>query len=146
MSATSALPKELLGRVEEIAIAQRNSPYPDQAYELEPYDNSPHIDNAKQEYEAIPSRVLSIYDHAQKKTTDFFNPKPVLDGIREEEKYGNNGDKFYFATKLVTSGLESVSNLLNRIVESPALALDKLSRGLTTTLDGVGAKIVGLAK
>jgi hypothetical protein len=30
LSLSSALPKELLGRVEEIAIAQRNAPYPDQ--------------------------------------------------------------------------------------------------------------------
>lgn len=44
-----------------------------QAYHLEPYDNPPHIDNAKQEYEALPSKVVSGYDNLHKKTSDFFN-------------------------------------------------------------------------
>jgi hypothetical protein len=30
---------------------------------------------------------------------------------------GNQGDKFYFISKLVVSSLEGVSNLLNKIVE-----------------------------
>lgn len=46
-----------------------------------------------------------------------FQPKPVVDTIKEEEKYGNHGDKFYNVGRAVVSGAEGVSNFVNSVLE-----------------------------
>lgn len=40
-----------------------------------------------------------------------------MDTIQEEEKYGNTGDKFIGAGKVLVGGAESVSNLVNSVLE-----------------------------
>lgn len=44
-------------------------------------------------------------------------PKPIVDTIREDEKYGNNGDKFYSAGRAIVGGATGVSNFVNSILE-----------------------------
>ena len=44
-------------------------------------------------------------------------PKPIVDNIREEEKYGNNGDKFIGVGRALVNGFEGLSNFLNAIVD-----------------------------
>lgn len=46
-----------------------------------------------------------------------FQPKPIVDTIHEEEKYGNHGDKFYAAGKAIVGGAEGVSNIVNTVLE-----------------------------
>lgn len=46
-----------------------------------------------------------------------FQPKPIVDTISEEEKYGNTGDKFYGAGRALVGGAEGVSNLVNSVLE-----------------------------
>lgn len=44
-------------------------------------------------------------------------PKPIVDSISEEEKYGNNGDKFIGVGRALVNGFEGLSNFLNAVVE-----------------------------
>lgn len=47
----------------------------------------------------------------------FFMPTPLVDRIKEEEKYGNSGDKFIGIGKALVNGYESLSNFLNSAIE-----------------------------
>lgn len=40
-----------------------------------------------------------------------------MDIIKEEDKYGNSGDKFYVAGRALVGGAEGVSNLVNTVLE-----------------------------
>lgn len=44
-------------------------------------------------------------------------PTPLIDGIQEHEKYGNNGDKFYGAGRALVDTYEGFSNILNKVVD-----------------------------
>lgn len=44
-------------------------------------------------------------------------PKPIVDNIREEDKYGNNGDKFIGVGRALVNGFEGLSNFLNAVVD-----------------------------
>lgn len=44
-----------------------------QAPDLIPYNNSPDIDNAKEEVEGYGSKIDSVYDGVQKKVSGVFN-------------------------------------------------------------------------
>ncbi|KAH8273036.1 hypothetical protein KR018_000958, partial [Drosophila ironensis] len=69
------------------------------------------------EQEAIPSKVLSVYDNSQKKLADLSQPVPILDTISEHEKYGNNGDMFDGISRSIVNGYEAFSNLLNTFIQ-----------------------------
>ncbi|XP_076276433.1 uncharacterized protein LOC143207161 isoform X1 [Lasioglossum baleicum] len=74
----------------------------------------------------------------------FFKPTPLVDNIKEREKYGNNGDKFIGIGRALVSSLEGFSNFLNSVIEVPRNTARKASRGLTEALNHVGARIIGL--
>lgn len=59
----------------------------------------------------------SIYGYAQQFVADLLHPKPVVDTISENEKYGNNGDQFRSFGKAVVGGYEGFSNFLNTAVD-----------------------------
>lgn len=40
-----------------------------------------------------------------------------MDTIKEEEKYGNSGDKFYSAGRALVGGAQGVSNFVNSVLE-----------------------------
>lgn len=44
-------------------------------------------------------------------------PKPILDTIREEDKYGNTGDRLSFIGRGVVAGFEGFSNILNKVLD-----------------------------
>ena len=44
-------------------------------------------------------------------------PTPLVDGIKEEEKYGNSGDKFIGIGRTLVNGFETFSNFLNAVVD-----------------------------
>ncbi|XP_015431300.1 PREDICTED: uncharacterized protein LOC107187668 [Dufourea novaeangliae] len=85
----------------------------------------------------IPKPFMSILE-------SFFRPTPLLDGIKDHEKYGNTGDKFIGIGRALVSGFEGLSNFLNAVVDLPRNAAKKTSRGITEALNNVGARLVGL--
>ncbi|XP_026671300.1 uncharacterized protein LOC108627316 isoform X2 [Ceratina calcarata] len=74
----------------------------------------------------------------------FVNPTPLVDGIKEQEKYGNSGDKFIGVGRALVSGYEGLSNFLNAVVDFPRNTFRQKSRELTEALNHVGARLVGL--
>ncbi|KAL9880760.1 uncharacterized protein ACN427_011484 [Glossina fuscipes fuscipes] len=101
-------------------------------------------ESVKFETEDIVSKVLSIYDGAQKKLIDNSERLPVLDTIKENEKYGNNGDKFDGISRTIVNGYEAFSNFLNTLIEKPKEIVRSVSKGITTQLDVIGGKLIGL--
>ncbi|XP_078049719.1 uncharacterized protein LOC144476520 [Augochlora pura] len=73
-----------------------------------------------------------------------FRPRPLIDNIKEHEKYGNNGDKFIGIGRALVSGLEGFSNFVNSIIELPKTAVRKTSLSITEALNHVGARLIGL--
>ncbi|XP_017064176.1 uncharacterized protein LOC108103274 [Drosophila eugracilis] len=96
------------------------------------------------EQEAIPSKVLSVYDNSQKKLADLSQPVPILDSISEHEKYGNNGDMFDGISRSIVNGYEAFSNLLNTFIQKPKELARSVTKGITAQLDIIGGKLVGL--
>ena len=47
----------------------------------------------------------------------YLRPTPLVDKIREEDKYGNNGDKFIGIGRALVGGFEGLSNFLNAVVD-----------------------------
>ncbi|KAL5275716.1 hypothetical protein ACFFRR_001518 [Megaselia abdita] len=103
-------------------------------------------DIAKLEFEAIPSKVLTLYDKTHAKAADVVkNPIPIVDTIEEKDKYGNAGDKYDGISRAIINGYEAFANFLNALIEKPKSIARSISKGITQKLDLVGAKIVGLA-
>ncbi|XP_076619577.1 uncharacterized protein LOC143340984 [Colletes latitarsis] len=73
-----------------------------------------------------------------------FRPTPLVDNIKEQEKYGNSGDKFIGIGRALVNGFEGFSNFLNAVVDFPRIAAKKTSRGITEALNNVGARLIGL--
>ncbi|XP_058804349.1 uncharacterized protein LOC131671721 [Phymastichus coffea] len=73
-----------------------------------------------------------------------FKPQPIVDKITEEEKYGNNGDKFIGLGRALVNGFEGLSNFINGIVDFPVKAAKNTSRSITEALNQIGSKLVGL--
>ncbi|XP_017055085.1 uncharacterized protein LOC108097356 [Drosophila ficusphila] len=96
------------------------------------------------EQEAIPSKVLSVYDNSQKKLAELAQPVPILDSISEHEKYGNNGDMFDGISRSLVNGYEAFSNLLNTFIQKPKELARSVTKGITAQLDVIGGKLVGL--
>ncbi|XP_017851508.2 uncharacterized protein LOC108606168 [Drosophila busckii] len=96
------------------------------------------------EHEAIPSKVLSLYDNSQQKISNLAHPTPLLDSIQEHEKYGNNGDKFDNISRSIVNGYEAFSNFLNSLIQKPKEVARSVSKGITAQLDIIGGKLVGL--
>lgn len=158
-----------------------------QAPNLIPFDNPNDIDNVKEEYEGYGSKIDSVYDGLHKKSSVIFNvscetffspiivdwrffflfsqPQPVVDGLKEAEKYGNNGDHLSGLTSAVVSVMSVVSNLVNKIVDvscdkivsannlmsfvefqAPINVAQSFVSSANKVLNQVGGKIVGLQK
>lgn len=61
--------------------------------------------------------VDSIYSYAQQFIAGLFNHKPLVDTVQEQEKYGNDGDKYRAIGTAVVNSFEGFSNFLNSAVE-----------------------------
>ncbi|XP_020710405.2 uncharacterized protein LOC105690137 isoform X1 [Athalia rosae] len=72
-------------------------------------------------------------------------PTPLVDKIKESDKYGNSGERFAGIGKAIVDGYEGFSNFLNTVVDFPVDAAKKTSRKITETLNQFGAHLVGLA-
>ncbi|XP_062549631.1 uncharacterized protein LOC134214241 [Armigeres subalbatus] len=111
---------------------------------LESYDNPPDVDNAAREKDNFPSNIFSKFDDAQKKVKDWFDTPPLIDTIKESDKYGNEGDHFYFATGPLVKITESVSNTINKAIAAPQKLIRSAKKVVSEKLNDVGAKLVGL--
>lgn len=85
-------------------------------------------DNSQNSFGSFKSvRTLFIYIYSLKCTlfvervSKLRNPslqaEPIVDHIREEDKYGNSGDKFQTIGRAIVNGMEGLSNLINKIFE-----------------------------
>ncbi|XP_012053998.1 PREDICTED: uncharacterized protein LOC105617026 [Atta cephalotes] len=84
-----------------------------------------------------PDNIMRLLD-------TFLTSKPLVDRIKNEQKYGNKGDKFNGIGRAFINGYENFSNFLNNLVEFPVDIVKQTSRGITQMLDKLGARIIGL--
>lgn len=47
----------------------------------------------------------------------YFQAKPIVDNIKEEDKYGNTGDQHATVGRFIVNGFEGISNLINKLFE-----------------------------
>ncbi|CAG4942084.1 unnamed protein product [Colias eurytheme] len=116
--------------------------------ETVPY-NDPHKQIAKDpsihlEYEGLGSKTLSVKENVQHVAAGLLQPKPIVDTIKEEEKYGNDGDKFASAGRAIVGGAESISNFINSLIAVPGSILRSITRTASEKLNAFGGKLVGL--
>ncbi|KAJ8737720.1 hypothetical protein PYW08_000315 [Mythimna loreyi] len=108
------------------------------------YAPVPTLESAVEETEGYGSKALSFKENIQGIVAGIFQPQPIVDTIREEEKYGNSGDKFYSAGKALVGGAEGVSNFVNSVLEVPGSILKNIARAATEKLNNFGGKLIGL--
>jgi len=60
-------------------------------------------------------------DNIRRLLDSFLTPKPLVDRIKDEEKYGNMGDQFIGIGRIIINGYENFSNFLNNVAEVSAL-------------------------
>ncbi|CAH2103125.1 unnamed protein product [Euphydryas editha] len=102
------------------------------------------LEGALLETEGFGSKTLSIKENAQNIVAGIFQPKPIVDTIREEEKYGNEGDKFRNAGRAIVGGAEGISNFFNTLIEVPSKIIKSITRAASEKLNNLGGKLVGL--
>ncbi|XP_052861091.1 uncharacterized protein LOC128268115 [Anopheles cruzii] len=111
---------------------------------LEVYDNPPDQDNARKEVDNFPSNVYSKYDWLQRKVKSLFDTEPLIDNIRESDKYGNTGDQFYFITKPLVETTAKVNMFINSVIAAPKKLLEGFKKQANDKLNDVGGALVGL--
>lgn len=74
----------------------------------------------------------------------FLKPTPLVDGIKEEEKYGNSGDKFIGIGRALVTGYQEFSNFLNALVDFPRKTAKKATSEISGMLNYIGARLIGL--
>ncbi|XP_039764074.1 uncharacterized protein LOC120636596 [Pararge aegeria] len=102
------------------------------------------LDGALLETEGIGSKILSVKENAQNVVAGIFQPQPLVDTIKEEEKYGNTGDKFQSTGRALVNGAEGISNFVNSILEVPGKIFRSITRAASEKLNNLGGKLVGL--
>ncbi|CAH0578076.1 unnamed protein product [Chrysodeixis includens] len=102
------------------------------------------LESAVQESEGYGSQALSFKENIQNMVAGIFQPKPIVDTITEDEKYGNTGDKFAGAGKALVGGAQSFSNFVNSILEVPGSVFKQIARAATEKLNNFGGKLIGL--
>ncbi|XP_050360608.1 uncharacterized protein LOC126780304 [Nymphalis io] len=102
------------------------------------------LESALLETEGYGSKTLSIKENAQNIVAGFLQPKPIVDTIREEDKYGNDGDKFRNAGRAIVGGAEGISNFFNSILEVPSKIIRSITRAASEKLNNLGGKLIGL--
>ncbi|XP_026499316.2 uncharacterized protein LOC113403089 [Vanessa tameamea] len=102
------------------------------------------LEGALLESEGYGSKTLSIKENAQNIVAGILQPKPIVDTIREEDKYGNDGDKFRNAGRAIVGGAEGISNFINSILEVPGKIIKSITRAASEKLNNIGGKLIGL--
>ncbi|XP_045784871.1 uncharacterized protein LOC123880670 [Maniola jurtina] len=103
-----------------------------------------HLDGALLETEGLGSKILSVKENVQNVVAGVFQPQPIVDTIKEEEKYGNSGEKFESTGRALVNGAEGISNFVNSILEVPGKIFRSITRAASEKLNNLGSKLVGL--
>ncbi|XP_029667309.1 uncharacterized protein LOC115237990 isoform X2 [Formica exsecta] len=83
-------------------------------------------------------------DNIRQALNNIVTPTPIVDGIKEEEKYGNTGDTFIGFGRVFVKGFENLANTLSAIINIPYNAAKQTSRAATQILDQLGKRLIGL--
>ncbi|XP_059045824.1 uncharacterized protein LOC131841525 [Achroia grisella] len=102
------------------------------------------LEGALLETEGLGSKSLSVKDNLHHIVAGILQPKPLVDTIQEEEKYGNTGDKFYGTGRAIVSGAEGVSNFVNSVIEVPGTIIRKITKAASDKLNNLGGRLIGL--
>ncbi|XP_026762298.1 uncharacterized protein LOC113521061 [Galleria mellonella] len=102
------------------------------------------LEGALLETEGLGSKTLSVKENLQHIVAGILQPKPLVDTIEEEEKYGNTGDKFYGTGRAIVKGAEGVSNFVNSIIEVPGTIIRKITKAASDKLNNLGGRLIGL--
>ncbi|XP_038216855.1 uncharacterized protein LOC119835869 [Zerene cesonia] len=102
-------------------------------------DGSIHLES-----EGLGSKTLSVKENIQHVAAGLLQPRPIVDTIKEEDKYGNTGDKFASAGRAIVGGAESISNFVNSLIAVPGSILRSITRAASEKLNAFGGKLVGL--
>ncbi|XP_015181419.1 PREDICTED: uncharacterized protein LOC107069021 [Polistes dominula] len=140
-------------------ISNENSKYLDQGTEfLDSLRYPPSIffassNNNKSNRETVHLENESEQSLAEKTLTLPFNdllinwlkPKPLVDQIKEEDKYGNTGEKMATIGRALVNGFESFSNFLNSALINTKNTFSKtVGNNVIDSLNQLGGKLVGL--
>ncbi|XP_025195990.1 uncharacterized protein LOC112595113 [Melanaphis sacchari] len=101
-------------------------------------------DEASDDDATTDDREKRQLSFVQGKLLNFLKPLPVVDVTKEEEKYGNDGDKFNRIGRGLIGGVETVSNMLTSALSFPVDTAKKLSRSATEMLNNLGGRLIGL--
>ncbi|XP_039279037.1 uncharacterized protein LOC111049880 isoform X2 [Nilaparvata lugens] len=97
------------------------------------------------EAQAKPDRRLRRQlNFIQTKLVDVLHPQPIVDTMKEEERYGNTVEHTF--GKKVVRAIESLSKVINTAFEFPVNTVKKATKSATEALNAIGGKIVGLQK
>ncbi|XP_043500792.1 uncharacterized protein LOC122523202 [Polistes fuscatus] len=97
-----------------------------------------HLENESEQSLAEKTLTLPFNDLF----INFFNPTPLVDRIKEEEKYGNTGSNAIGRT--LVNGYESFSNFLNSAINSAQNLKKTVGNNVIDALNHFGGKLVGL--
>ncbi|XP_056639731.1 uncharacterized protein LOC130452010 [Diorhabda sublineata] len=95
--------------------------------------------------ESLPLQIDNKYGNLQEFVANIFKPQPIVDTSREYEKYGNDAEKSRKLSTAIIAGYEGFSNILNTAVEVPFIKAKQFGKTLTTSLNTIGDKLVGLS-
>ncbi|XP_025420457.1 uncharacterized protein LOC112690627 isoform X1 [Sipha flava] len=123
------------------SLAEQQRPSPRPAAADQPIDPSLDVLADNVEDEDREKRQLSF---VQNKLLNFLKPLPVVDVTKEEEKYGNDGDKFNRFGRGLVGGVETLSSRLTSVLSFPVDTAKKLSRSATEMLNNLGGRLIGL--
>ncbi|XP_049825719.1 uncharacterized protein LOC109598392 [Aethina tumida] len=96
------------------------------------------------ETESLTSQLDAKYTQLQQFAAGLYGPKPLVDTIQEHEKYGNDGDKLRSIGTFIIGKYEGLSNALNAAVDLPFQKAKQVGKTITTQLNAVGGKLIGL--
>uniref|UniRef100_A0A336MPU0 CSON005128 protein n=1 Tax=Culicoides sonorensis TaxID=179676 RepID=A0A336MPU0_CULSO len=130
--------------VQQTDLHYNNNLDPSTLQQLPRYQTGLVQEQAAYEVEHPDSAVRTKYENTHKFVNNYKGQKPLIDRIQEHEKYGNNGDQFYFFTRGLVNGYQKFADVLNGIIEGTGVKFTGVTRGFTEQLDQIGAKIVGL--
>ncbi|KAJ9586269.1 hypothetical protein L9F63_020089 [Diploptera punctata] len=119
---------------------------PSDQYPPIPFDDSPEkpLTDSNDKTSTHGGYTKPSLKYLQKLLIDALHPKPIVDTIREEEKYGNDGGQLAVVGRGIVAGVENITNFISSAFDIPFETLKGLSRKATETLNNIGGKIVGI--
>ncbi|XP_059490871.1 uncharacterized protein LOC132205660 [Neocloeon triangulifer] len=100
--------------------------------------------NAISSFDVATQNGSNSLNGLQKLIYNYLEPKPIVDTIKEQEKYGNDGDVLGGVGRAIVGGTESLSVFTANTISLPGSVFRRLISRLTDNLGRMGAQIVGL--